>query len=113
MRFLVAADLLGHRLRALRVVVLVMAALPLVRRRLRVALRRILPRLLAPERRDVEVGPGAAHRLVAAVVDQVGAEDPAVVGAVEGVGPVPLVDAEVLVEVGGERVPGALLPTAP
>src|SRR4051794_25704783 len=112
MRFLVAADLLGHRLRALRVVVLVVAPLPLVRRRLRVALRRVLPLLLAPERRDVEVAPGASHRLVAAIVDQVGAEDPAVVLAVEGVGAVPLVHAEVLVEVVGGRVPGDLLPPA-
>ena len=33
---------------------------------LRVALGRVLPLLLAPERGDVEVGPGGAHRLVAA-----------------------------------------------
>src|SRR5215211_2605805 len=42
---------------------------PLVRRRLRVALRRVLPLLLAPERGDVEVGPGTSHRLVTARVD--------------------------------------------
>src|SRR5215218_5298329 len=39
-----------------------------------VALRRVLPLLLAPERRHVEIGPGGAHRLVAAAVDEVGAE---------------------------------------
>src|SRR5262245_19792539 len=43
---------------------------PLVRRGLRIALRRVLPRLLATERGDVEVGPGTAHRLVAAGVDE-------------------------------------------
>ena len=47
---------------------------PLVRRGLRVALRRVLPLLLAPERSHVEVAPGAPHRLVAAAVDEVGAE---------------------------------------
>src|SRR5262245_4332126 len=62
-------------LRCLGVVVCVVPVPPLVRRRLRVALRRILPFLLAPERRDVEIVPGAPHLLVAAVVDEVGAED--------------------------------------
>src|SRR5215212_9155120 len=75
------------------VAVLVVEVPPLVRRRLGVALGRVLPLLLAPERRDVEVGPGAPHRLVAAAVDEVGAED-AVVLADERVRPVPLVDAE-------------------
>jgi len=70
---------------------------PLVGRRLRVALRRVLPFLLAPERGDVEVTPGAAQLLVATVVDEVGAED-AIAVADEGVGPVPLVDPEVSVE---------------
>src|SRR5262245_34434576 len=42
---------------------------PLVRRSLRIALRRVLPLFLAPERRDVEVVPSAPHLLVAAVVD--------------------------------------------
>src|SRR5882724_2646898 len=78
--------------------VLVVPVPPPVGLRLRIALRRVLPDLLAPERGDVEVGPGAAHRLVAALVDEVGAEDPVVV-AQEGVGAVPLVHAEVGVEV--------------
>src|SRR5829696_10241843 len=82
---------------------------PPIGRRPRIALGRVLPFLLAPERGDVEVAPGAAHRLVAAAVDEVGAEDPVAV-ADEGVGAVPLVDAEVLVEVVGERVPRDLLP---
>src|ERR1700737_560420 len=56
------------------VAVCVVPVPPLVRRRLRVALRRVLPLLLAAERSDVEVAPGAPHRLVAAVVDEVGAE---------------------------------------
>src|SRR5207245_8255040 len=47
---------------------------PLVRSALGVALWRVLPRLLAPERRHVEVAPGGAHRLIAAAVDEVGAE---------------------------------------
>src|SRR5260370_38759493 len=47
---------------------------PFVRSALGVALRRVLPRLLTPERRHVEVAPGGAHRLVAAAVDEVGAE---------------------------------------
>src|SRR5215207_1158177 len=74
--------------------VLVVQVPPLVRRGLRVALRRVLPLLLAPERRHVEVAPGAAHRLVAAVVDEVGPEDPVAL-ADEGVRSVPLVHAEV------------------
>src|SRR4051794_4961773 len=85
---------------------------PLVRRRLRVAVGRVLPVLLAAERGDVEVGPGGAHRLVAAVVDEVRAED-VVALADEGVRPVPLVDAEVAVEVVGDRVPGDLVPAHP
>src|SRR3981189_2411136 len=47
---------------------------PLVRSALGVALRRVLPRLLTPECRHVEVAPGSAHRLVAAAVYEVGAE---------------------------------------
>src|ERR687895_2366481 len=89
--------------------VLVVVVPPLVRRGLRVALGRVLPLLLPAERRDVEVCPGGAHRLVAALVDEVGAED-LVALADEGVGSVPLVHAEVLVEVVPDRVPGDLLP---
>src|SRR6266542_6820323 len=70
---------------------------PLVRRGLGVALRRVLPLLLAPERSHVEVAPGAPHRLVAAAVDEVGAEH-AVTVADERVRAVPLVHAEVGVE---------------
>jgi len=80
---------------------------PLIRRGLGIALGRVLPLLLAPERREVEVGPGAAHRLVAAVVDEVGAEDPLAV-AEEGVRAVPLVHAEVGVEFVRNGVPGHL-----
>src|SRR6187200_545499 len=62
------------RVLAVRVVVVP----PLVRRRLRDArpLGRVLPLLLASERRDVEIAPGGADVLVAAVVDEVGSEDP-------------------------------------
>src|SRR5687768_5844937 len=72
-----------------RLPVLVVQAPPLVGRRLRDALRRVLPLLLAPERGDVEVAPGAPHRLVAAGVDEVGAEH-LVALAQEGVRAVPL-----------------------
>src|SRR5205823_7258607 len=77
---------------------------PLVRRSLRIALRRVLPFLLAPERRDVEVVPSVSHLLVAAVIDEVGAEH-AVAVADERVRSVPLVHAEVLVEVARYGVP--------
>src|SRR5215207_5457336 len=93
---------LHERSRALAV--LVVQVPPLVRRRLRIALGRVLPLVLAPERGQVEVAPSAAHRLVAAVVDEVGAKDLLAL-ADEGVGAVPLIHAEVGVEVVGERVP--------
>src|SRR4051812_3146922 len=78
---------------------------PFVGRRLRIALWRVLPDLLAAERRDVEIVPGAAHLLVAAALDEVGAED-AVAVAVEHVGAVPFVDAEIGVETVGDGDPG-------
>src|SRR5262245_66690190 len=71
---------------------------PLVRGSLRIALGRVLPFLLSAERGDVEVAPGAAHVLVTAGVDEVGAED-LVALADEGICPVPVADAEVPVEV--------------
>jgi hypothetical protein len=43
------------------------------------ALGRILPILLASERGAIEVGPQAAQHLVAASVDEVGAEDPIII----------------------------------
>src|SRR3954454_12068244 len=74
---------------------------PFVGRRLRIALRRIFPDLLPAERRDVEVVPGPAHLLVAAVVDEIGAEH-AVAVTVEHVRSVPFVDAEVGVKTVGD-----------
>src|ERR1700757_1372080 len=62
-----------HVRRGLGVVVVVPVP-PLVRRSLGVALRRVLPDLLSAERRDIQIAPGGPHRLVAAVVDEVGAE---------------------------------------
>ena len=82
---------------------------PLVRLVLRVALGRVLPLLLPTERGDVEVVPGVAHLLVAAGVDEVGAVHLVAVTD-ERVGAVPLVDAEVLVEVVEHRDPGDVLP---
>src|SRR4030095_14204421 len=55
-------------------VVVVVPVPPLVRRGAGITLWRVLPLLLAPERSDVEIVPGAPHLLVAAVVDEVGAE---------------------------------------
>src|SRR5262249_23018110 len=52
--------------------VLIVPVPPLVGRGLRVAFRRVLPGLLASERRRIEVAPGAPHRLVAPAVDEVG-----------------------------------------
>src|ERR1041385_1089676 len=67
---------------------------PFVRPALRITLRRVFPLLLTSERGDVEVAPDRAHRLVAAAVDEVSAED-ALPVADEGVVAVPFVDAEV------------------
>src|SRR5688572_7429727 len=57
---------------------------PLVGRGLWVVLGRVLPLLLPTERSHVEVAPGASQRLVAAGVDEVGAEDAVVVVSEEG-----------------------------
>src|SRR5215469_3149291 len=54
--------------------VVVVPVPPLIRWGLRVTLGRVLPRLLTPKRRHVEIAPGSAHRLVATFVDEVGAE---------------------------------------
>src|SRR5437016_9037298 len=77
---------------------------PLVRGSLRVAIRRVLPLLLAPKRSDVEVVPSVSHLLVAAVVDEVGSEH-IIAGADERVRAVPLVHSEVFVEVVRYGVP--------
>src|SRR5712692_10565199 len=92
-------------------VVVVVPVPPLVRRGLGVTLWRVLPGLLTPERRDVEVAPGAPHRLVAAAVDEVCAEHLVTV-AEEHVVAVPFIDAEVLVEAVCDGVPRHL-PTHP
>src|SRR5438128_12002236 len=91
------------------VAVLVVPPPPLVRRRLRVALRRVLPLYLTPEDSDVEVVPSVPHLLVAAAVDEVGAEY-AVAVAYERVRAVPFIHAEVLVEAVRDRVPRDELP---
>src|SRR4029453_12290089 len=99
------AQLAIHQERSRGLSVRVVIVPPLVGRRLRIALRRVLPLFLATKRRYIEVAPGAAHGLVAAVIDEVGAEDSVAVPQ-EGVCAVPLVYAEVSVEVIGEGVPG-------
>src|SRR5512133_3256877 len=83
---------------------------PLVGRGLRIALGRILPLLLAAERRDIEVVPGASHLLVAAVVDEVGSVNLVAV-AEEHVGAVPFADAKVGVKTVRDGVPGYHLPS--
>src|SRR3954454_3445466 len=47
---------------------------PFVRPGLRIAIRRILPLLLASERRHVEVAPDGTHRFVATAADPIGTE---------------------------------------
>src|SRR5262245_43013307 len=60
---------------SLALVVVLVVVPPPVGRRLGIAGRRVLPLLLASQRGDVEVAPGAAHVLIAAGVDEVGPED--------------------------------------
>src|SRR5690242_4101760 len=84
-----------------------MPVAPLVWPLLGVALGRVFPCLLTAERCHVEVAPDGAHRLVAAVVGEVGAIDLIPV-ADEGIVAVPLIDAEVRVEAVGDGVPGNL-----
>jgi hypothetical protein len=86
-------------------VVVVVPVPPLVRRGLGVTLWRVLLSLLTAERRDIEVGLGRSHRLVAAVVDEVSAEDLVVVVADEYIMAVPLVHAEIGVEAVRDGVP--------
>src|SRR5271166_667770 len=87
--------------------VVVVPVPPFVRRGLGVALRRVLPNLLSAKRCDVEVAPGGPYGLIAAVVDEIGAEHVRAV-AEEHVMAVPLIHAEVGVEVVGDGVPGHL-----
>src|SRR6202140_2188223 len=89
------------------VAVFVVPVPPRVRWGLRVALGRVLPVLLTSERGQVEVAPGAPHRFVATIVDEVGAVHIVVVPD-ERVRPVPFVHAEVGVEAVGHGVPGHL-----
>src|SRR5271163_3300633 len=90
----------GGRLR----LVVVMPVPPLVWRRLRVTLGGILPDLLSAERGQVEVAPDRPHRLVGAVVDEIGAKH-AVLVADEHVVAVPFADAEIGVEAIGDAIP--------
>src|SRR5215217_6210994 len=91
------------------IAVFVVPVPPLVRRSLGVALRRVLPLLLAPKGSDVQVVPSVSHLLVTAAVDEVCAEH-AVAIAYERVSAVPLIYAEVFVEAVRHRVPRNELP---
>ena len=103
--FRVGDDIHPLRMRRRFGSVVVVPVPPLVRRGLRITLRRVLPSFLTAERREVEVAPGASHRLVAAAVDEVCAEHLVAV-AEEHIVAVPLVDAEVFVEAVCHGVPG-------
>src|SRR5581483_9348051 len=78
-------------------IVIVVPVPPLVGRGLGVTVWRVFPSLLTAERGDIEVTPGAPQCLVAAVVDEVCAEDLLAV-ADEHIVTVPLVHAEVFVK---------------
>src|SRR3984957_14289738 len=82
---------------------------PLVRPALRIALRRVFPLLLTPERGHVEIAPDGAHRLVAAAVDEVGAKH-ALAVADERVVAVPFLPPDVGVEAVGDGDPGDFFP---
>src|SRR5580658_4576898 len=81
-------------LRQLGMVVLVVPVPPVVRCGLRIALGRVFPVFLAPERGHVEVAPGAPEGLVTTVVEEIGTEYLVAV-ADERVRAVIFVDAEV------------------
>src|SRR5579859_2492606 len=70
----IGQDIEPQRVRRGLSLVVIVPVPPLVGRGLRVALRRVLPGLLAAEGGHVEVTPGGSHCLVAAAVDEVGAE---------------------------------------
>src|SRR5688500_5613303 len=82
---------------------------PLVRRSLWIALGRVFPLFLSAERGEVEIVPGVAHLLIAAVLHEVRAEH-AIVIADERVRAMPLSHAEIGIERVRQRVPG-LFPT--
>jgi hypothetical protein len=64
---------------------------------------------LTAKSRHIEIAPGRTHRLIAAPVDEISAEDPfAVLN--EGVMAVPLIDAEIGVETVGDGHPRDLFP---
>src|ERR1700721_2970889 len=75
-------------------IIVVVPVPPLVRRGLRIAFRRVLPRLLTPERRHVEVAPCSAHCLVSAAIDEICAKQPPAI-ANECVVAMPFIDPEV------------------
>src|SRR5215470_14320263 len=89
--------------------VLVVPVPPFIRWCLTIIFRRVLPFLLAPKRRDVEIVPRAPHLFVTAIVDEVVAEH-AVAIADECIRAVPFVHAKVLVEIIGDRIPRNELP---
>ena len=70
------------------------------------------PTALGARAGDIEIAPGRAQLLIAARVDEVRAED-LIALTDEGVVSVPLVDAEILVEVVGERIPRDEFPAHP
>src|SRR5262249_30161840 len=86
-------------------IVVVVPVPPLVGRRLGVSLWRVLPSFLPAQRREIQIAPRGPDRLIATVVDEIGAEDVTLVVADEYIVAVPLVDAEVFVEAVCDGVP--------
>src|SRR5215472_13256193 len=103
------ADLFENSGRSFVAAVLIVPIPPLIRCCLRITFGRIFPFLLPSERCDVEIVPCASHLFVAAIIDEVRAKH-AVAIADERIRTVPLVHAEVLVEVIRDRIPGDELP---
>src|SRR6185369_11853271 len=85
-------------------IVVVVPVPPLVWRRLRVTLWRILPSFLTAKRGNIEVAPDGPHGLVSAIVNEICAEHLLAV-AEEHVVPVPFIDSKVFVEAVENGVP--------
>src|SRR5687767_9583137 len=85
---------------------------PLVRRSLWMAVGRIFPLLLPTKRGHVEVAPRRPDRFIAARVDEIRPEY-IVTLTYERIVTMPLVDAEIFVEVVRDRVPGDQIPAHP
>src|SRR5262249_21177674 len=82
----------------------VMPVPPFIWRSFGITFRRILPHFLAAERREIEITPDSPHRLIAAIVDEIGAENLVAVPD-ESVVAMPFVHSKIFVEAVGDGVP--------